>query len=67
MSETWLLWGLIFGSIGLGYVIYGRKQKNTVVFLSGLALMVFPYFVSGTLALVGVGILLICVPFVIKQ
>ena len=33
MSGTWLLWGLLFGSIGLGYVIYGRKQKNIVAFL----------------------------------
>jgi len=64
MNEAWLLWGLLFGSIGLGYVIYGRKQKNNVAFLSGLALIAFPYFVSGTLALVGVGILLICVPFI---
>jgi hypothetical protein len=66
MNESWLLWGLIFGSIGLGYIIYGRRQKNIVLFLAGLALLAFPYFVSGTFALIAIGLILIFVPFIIK-
>jgi len=41
-----LLWGLLFGSIGLGYFIYGKKQRAVVPLVCGLALMLFPYFVS---------------------
>ena len=67
MNESWLLWGLLFGSIGLGYVIYGKRQKALVPFLTGLALMSFPYFVSSNLALIGIGLLLIAVPFVVKS
>jgi hypothetical protein len=28
MNESWLLWGLLFGSIGLGFFMYGRKQSS---------------------------------------
>jgi hypothetical protein len=54
---------LLFGSIGLGYVIYGRKQKAVVPLLCGLALMVFPYFVSNALLLAGIGTALAAIPY----
>ncbi len=61
-----LLWGLLFGSIGLGYFIYGRKQSATVPLLCGLALMVFPYLVSNIPLLVGIGVLLTAIPFFLR-
>jgi hypothetical protein len=39
MNETNLLWGLLFGSVGLGFFVYGRRQKAVVPFLCGLGLM----------------------------
>lgn len=59
MNESWLIWGLLFGSIGFGFFLYGRKQRAPVPWVCGLCLMVFPYFVSSTTALVGIGLLLI--------
>jgi hypothetical protein len=61
-----LLWGLLFGSIGLGYFIYGRKQSASVPLVCGLALMVFPYFVSNVPLLVGIGIVLIAIPYFLR-
>lgn len=61
-----LLWGLLFGSIGLGYFIYGRKQSASVPLVCGLALMVFPYFVSNVPVLVGIGIALVAVPYFLR-
>ena len=61
-----LLWGLLFGSIGLGYFIYGRKQSAPVPLVCGLALMVFPYFVSNVPVMVGIGIALIAIPYVLR-
>src|SRR3569832_518756 len=53
MADTsLLLWGLLFSSIGLGFFIYGRKHRAIVPLLSGLALMVFPYFVANVYVLV---------------
>ena len=66
MDTATLLWGLLFGSIGLAYVIYGRKQNAVVPLVSGLALIAFPYFVSGTLALVLIGAVLIAAPYFLK-
>lgn len=57
------LWGLLFGSIGLGYVLYGRKQRRPLPFGCGLLLMAFPYFIANTTALVAVGIALSALPY----
>jgi hypothetical protein len=57
---------LFFGSIGLGLFIYGRKQRAVVPLLCGLMLMVFPYFVSNVMLLVGIGVLLIAIPYFLR-
>jgi hypothetical protein len=54
---------LLFGSIGLGYLIYGRKQRAVVPLLCGLALMVFPYFVSSNILMVAIGLVLMAIPY----
>ncbi|TAK90297.1 MAG: hypothetical protein EPO06_09640 [Burkholderiaceae bacterium] len=67
MNTSTLFWGLLFGSIGLGFFIYGKKQKVLVPFLCGLALMVFPYFISNTLPLVTIGVALIALPYFFRR
>lgn len=66
MNESWLLWGLLFGAIGLGLFVYGRKQKATVPMVCGLSLMIFPYFVDDTLLLISVGVALILAAYFIR-
>jgi len=66
MSESWLLWGVLFGSIGLGFFVYGRKQRRVVPLVCGLALMIFPYFVSSTILLVTIGIVLTVMPYFVR-
>lgn len=63
MSTATLLWGLLFSSAGLGYFLYGKKQARVVPLVCGIALMVFPYFVSNTLLLVGIGAALMGIPY----
>jgi hypothetical protein len=57
------LWGLLFGSIGLGYALYGRKQHRPLPFGCGLLLIAFPYFVVNTTALVAIGVALSALPY----
>jgi hypothetical protein len=57
---------LLFGSIGLGFFIYGTKQKAVVPLVCGVALMVFPYFVSNAILLVGIGALLVAIPYFLR-
>lgn len=54
--------GLIFSSIGLGYFIYGRKQGNAVARYSGIALMVYPYFIDSKYAVFAIGVALMALP-----
>ena len=66
MDTSLLLWGLLFSSIGLGYFIYGKKQRAVVPLVCGLVLMIYPYFVSSTLLLIAIGAALMIVPYFIS-
>ncbi len=61
-----LLWGVLFSSIGLGYFIYGRRQKHKVAFYAGLCLMFCPWFLGDVLQLIVVSVVLMVAPRVIK-
>jgi len=66
MNTAALLWGVLFSSIGLGYFIYGKKQQAAVPLVCGLALMIYPYFVSSTVLLVAIGAALMIIPYFIS-
>ncbi|MDV7705111.1 amino acid transport protein [Acinetobacter pittii] len=63
MNTTQIFLGVIFISIGLGYFLYGKKQKMTVPFTVGLVLMIFPYFIESNVLLSGIGSLLFVIPY----
>ena len=67
MDTSSLLWGLVFGSIGLGFFVYGRRQRTVVPLVCGIALMIFPYFVSDTILLVVLGVALIAIPYFVRM
>jgi hypothetical protein len=67
LDTSSLLWGLLFGSIGLGFFVYGRRQKTVVPLACGVALMIFPYFVSNTILLVMLGLALIAIPYFVRM
>jgi len=66
MNASTLFWGIVFGSIGLAFFVYGKKQKAVVPFFSGIGLMVVPYFISNMYFLVISGIVLTALPFILK-
>ncbi|CAB1216072.1 amino acid transport protein [Acinetobacter bouvetii] len=66
MNTAQLLLGVVFSSIGLGYFMYGKKQKVTMPLVCGLVLMIFPYFVENTVMLSLVGITLSLTPYFIR-
>lgn len=64
MSDTGsLLWGLLFGSIGIGYLVYGRRQRRAMALVAGVLLCVFPYFVSNAVLAVFLGVLFMALPY----
>ena len=62
-SEAELFWGLLFGSVGLGFFVYGKKQTKIVPFVCGIALMVYPYFMPNAVILVLTGLVLVAIPY----
>ena len=61
-----LLWGLLFGSIGFGIFLYGKKQKAVVPIITGIVLCVVPYFIANVYVLVTVGVILAAIPFFMR-
>ena len=61
-----MFWGVLFGGIGLGYFIYGKKQKKIIPFCVGIALFALPYLFSSVLILVIAAIILMAIPYFVK-
>jgi hypothetical protein len=61
-----LFWGVIFGAVGSGYFLYGKKQQAFIPLCAGILLCVFPYFIANTLLMLLVGFILMAIPFLIK-
>ena len=55
ITASSLFLGLLFGSIGLGLFMYGRKQRAVVPLLCGLVLLVVPYLISSAWLLLVIG------------
>jgi len=51
-----LIGGLVFGSIGFVAFAYGKRMNLWKLMFLGLALMVYPYFVSSDVILWGAGV-----------
>lgn len=66
MSTASLVWGVLFGAIGVGYFVYGKRQSMIVPLACGIALIVYPWFVSGALPTVIIGVLLTAVPYFVR-
>lgn len=66
MTPSQLLWGVLLGAIGLGYFLYGKKQRAVVPLLCGLALMALPYVVESSIPLAVVGAVLAAIPYFIR-
>ena len=58
-----LIGSMIFSCIGFAAFMYGKKQSSFKAIGIGIVLMVFPYFISNTIAMYGVGALLIVALF----
>lgn len=58
---------MLFGAIGTGFFIYGKRQKAAVPLFAGVALFVVPYIVSNVYILVAVGVVLVALPYFVRM
>jgi hypothetical protein len=50
-----LIGGLVFGSIGFVAFVYGKRMNLWKIMFCGLALMIFPYFISDDVMIFVIG------------
>jgi hypothetical protein len=62
-STSQLVWTMLFGSIGVGFFVYGKKQKVVMPLVTGVALLIFPYFIPNVYFMVIVGVALLALPY----
>lgn len=46
--------------------MYGKKQKAVIPLITGIALFIFPYFISNVYVLVAVGAGLVAMPYFVR-
>jgi hypothetical protein len=58
-TPEWIIASLVVSAIGFVLLHYGRKMARVPQLVVGLAMLIYPYFISGALAnaLVAVGLL----------
>jgi hypothetical protein len=54
--------GIVFGAVGGVYIALGRKNHEPTYLVTGVLLLLYPYFFSSALAIVAIGIALSAVP-----
>ena len=57
-SPAAIISGLIFSTVGFFVFMHGKKNKKTRPFAIGIALMVYPYFISNAWLMTGIGLAL---------
>jgi hypothetical protein len=64
MDMTSVMLSMLFGMIGMGFLMYGKKASEVMPMGVGVALMVCPYFITNVIAMLVVCGALTVVPFV---
>ena len=59
LTTSDLFTSLFVSTVGFGFFLYGKKQRRIPQLVTGLVLMVFPYFVDGALWMLAIAAALI--------
>ena len=67
-NANFLFASLVWGSVGMGYFIYGKKQSSWAPMIGGVLMMAASYFVASALLMSLVCVsLMAAVYFLLKQ
>jgi uncharacterized membrane protein len=58
-----ILVSVVFSSLGVGYLIYGKKSENYIFIFDGMLLMAYPYFcLNNSILMLFIGLVLAILP-----
>ncbi len=66
-TGTQILIATLLGAIGMGYIVYGRKQFKGSALVAGIVLCVYPCFIHNLLLAVVLGMGVMAAPFFIHD
>jgi len=61
-----MFWGVLWGGLGYGYYLYGKRAKRVIPLVVGILLMVLPYLIYESTTLVAVSVALCAVPYFVR-
>ena len=67
LDPNYLMLSLLFGAVGMGLFMYGKKAQKIAHLVAGLALMTCPYFITNLIAMTAICIPLALVPFFLRD
>jgi hypothetical protein len=68
IDTKFLFASLLWGSVGVGYFIYGKKQQEMIPLIAGLVMIAISYFVGSALFMSLISVALIgAVYFLMKR
>ena len=67
VNENHLWVSLVFGAIGAGMFLYGKKAGRMVPLGAGLGLMVVPYFIPNVILMAVVSCAMTALPWVVRE
>jgi len=66
-DTNFLFASLLWGSIGVGYFIYGKKQRELMPMLGGVAMVAVSYFVNSALLMSLISIVLMVTVYLLMK
>ena len=68
LSASSLFANVFVSAVGFGIVLYGKKQRRAPQLVTGLVLMVFPYFVTEAMWMLTIaGVLIVGLWFAVQR
>ena len=67
IDPNYLMLSLLFGALGMGLFMYGKKSGRLPHLGAGIALMTCPYFITNLIAMTSICIILAIVPFFMPE
>jgi hypothetical protein len=65
METGYLMVSVLLSAIGMGLFVFGKKQGRPIHLLAGLGLMICPFFITNTIALTILGVVMTVVPLLL--
>jgi hypothetical protein len=63
-SMNAFLFSIIFSSIGLAYIAYGKKNNRVDFMLTGIVLFAYTFFIGNLWAIIIIGLVLCVIPYI---